>query len=282
MPIAAAPILGAVIGGAGSVASGLIGAHAAGEASSDYGKEVDKGIQQVNSAVGNAKGLYNPYVNLGAEGLKSLDVSGLFGPTTYNTTGELGSNSLGEQFATKFQAPTAQQVADTPGYQFAKEAGLNAIQGSAAAQGNLLSGGTMKGLESYETGLSNQYYQQAYNNALNQYMNNYNIFNQNQANQYNRLMGATGVGLSAASASANTQMQGAGDVASMITGKGVAQGNADMAGANALSGGINGATNAFQLAMMNQNSQQGKTGSGYSPLTIPPTPNMNNLMPENA
>jgi len=278
MPAALIP---AVIGAGGALGSSLIGAHSAGEASQDYSNQINQAIQNMNAAQGRARNLYNPYVSLGNAGLKQLMGSGLFSAPTFNTNGSLEANSLGEQFATPFQAPTAQQVADTPGYQFAKAQGADALEGSAAARGNLLSSTEAKGLESYGTGLANQYYQQAYNNALGQYMNNYNIFQNNQNNMYNRLMGATGVGLSGASSLANSEMGGAESIAQMLGAKGAAQGNADLAGGNALAGGLTGATNAFQLALMNQNKS---TGSGYGPSSLPvstlyPAGSMNNLMP---
>lgn len=282
MPLAAAPVLGAIIGGGASLGSSLIGSHAAGEASSDYSNEIQQAMNRINASEGRATSLYNPYVGLGADSVKALQSSGFFGPATYNTTGELAPNSLGEQWDTQFKAPTAQDVAATPGYQFARDAGLNAIQGSAAAQGNLLSGGTMKGLESYGTGLANQYYQQAYNNALGQYMNNYNIFQSNQQNTYNRLMGTTGLGLSATGAAAGVQMAGAQDIANLLTGKGTTQANADLASGNALSNGLTNAGFAAQLALMNKNKQASTTGSGYAPLTTLPTdtlPSYDNLMP---
>lgn len=265
MPVALAPLLPAIIGAGGAVGSAVIGAHAAGSASSDYGQQIDKAIEGMNAAEGRVGNLYDPYVGMGKMGIQGLENSGLFGAPTYDTNGSLASNSLGEQWNTPFTAPTAQQVADTPGYQFAKEEGMNGIQQSAASQGNLLTGGTMKGLESYGTGLANQYYQQAYNNALDQYMNNYNIFNQNQANQYNRLMGATGLGLNATNSLASANMSGAESIANLLAGKGTATANAALAGGNAWSNGLSGATQAIQLGMMNQN----KSGYGGSPATLP-------------
>ncbi len=46
----------------------------------------------------------------------------------------------------------------TPGYQFAMQQGTNAMQNGAAAKGGLLSGATLKGLQTYGQGTAEQYY----------------------------------------------------------------------------------------------------------------------------
>lgn len=48
----------------------------------------------------------------------------------------------------------------TPGYQFARGEGIRAIQNSAAAKGTLLTGGTLRGLARFGTGLADQTYGQ--------------------------------------------------------------------------------------------------------------------------
>lgn len=93
-----------------------------------------------------------------------------------------------------FTAPTAQQAEQTPGYQFALNQGLQALDRGAAARGSILTGGTGEAEQQYGQGLASQTYQQTYNNALTQYQQAYNQFQQNQANQYNRLAGLAGTG----------------------------------------------------------------------------------------
>lgn len=55
---------------------------------------------------------------------------------------------------------------DTPGYQFAFEQGQRAIQNSAASRGTLLTGGTLKALERFGTGLADQTYDNAWRRYL--------------------------------------------------------------------------------------------------------------------
>ena len=97
-------------------------------------------------------------------------------------------------WAGQFTAPTAEQAQQTPGYQFAFQQGLQALDRGAAARGNLLTGGTGEAEQQYGQGLASQTYQQTFNNALTQYQQAYNEFQQNQANQYNRLAGLAGTG----------------------------------------------------------------------------------------
>jgi hypothetical protein len=58
------------------------------------------------------------------------------------------------QWNQTFQAPTAAQAEATPGYQFQLQQGNQAIQNSAAASGNLLSGGTSAALDQYSQRLA--------------------------------------------------------------------------------------------------------------------------------
>lgn len=74
-----------------------------------------------------------------------------------------------------------------PGYQFRLEQGMNNIQGSAAAGGGLLSGATLKALNSYNSDLASQ----EYNNAYSRYGND-------QQNRYARLMDLARMGQNSA------------------------------------------------------------------------------------
>jgi hypothetical protein len=54
--------------------------------------------------------------------------------------------------------PMQSYLESIPGYQFAKAEGINAIQKSAAARGTLLTGGTLRGITRFATGLADQTY----------------------------------------------------------------------------------------------------------------------------
>ena len=78
--------------------------------------------------------------------------------TNLGTYGSLMSGFPGGNF----QAPTLQQAENTPGYQFALQQGQNALQASAAANGSLLTGGTLNALDSYSQGLADTNYNNIY------------------------------------------------------------------------------------------------------------------------
>ena len=120
------------------------------------------------------------------------------------------------------QTYSGQDIYDDPSYQFRVNQGNNAIQGSAAAQGGLLSGATLKALQGYGQDMASQEYQNAYNR-----------FNADQTNQYNRLSNLVGIGQNAAAQTGNAGTQTAQAIA----------GNT-MQGANAQAAGTIAAGNA--------------------------------------
>ncbi len=75
------------------------------------------------------------------------------GPTTGGGGGLLGGDMQG-------------WLGKTPGYQFALNQGIDAIQKSAAARGTLLTGGTLKGIAQYASGLADQTYGNQYDRYL--------------------------------------------------------------------------------------------------------------------
>jgi hypothetical protein len=112
----------------------------------------------------------------------------------------------------QFTPPSPESLASDPGYQFRLRAGQQALEGSAASRGGLLSGGTLRGLTEFGQQLGSQEYQQAYGRALSENQLGYGrALTQNQDRytralqdwqlrqglntaQYNRLSGLAGVG----------------------------------------------------------------------------------------
>jgi hypothetical protein len=143
---------------------------------------------------------------------------------------------------TNFQAPVG---TDDPGFQFALNRGVDQIQRSRAATGNLLTGGVLKDIADYTTGAALQDYAGSYNRALNTagfnnntafqaFGQNYDIFRNNQNDPFQKLYATTGLGLNAAGASnsalgnyaGNLGSLGStygGDIASLTTGQGNAR-----------------------------------------------------------
>lgn len=112
-----------------------------------------------------------PGFSYGGEGPSGYR-GGRFGYGDGNTAPEFdyaGQPMSYEAYAGKvpeFVAPTADTVRNDPGYQFRMEQGSRAIQGGAAAKGNLLSGKAQKELAEYGQGLASDEYDRAYNRGL--------------------------------------------------------------------------------------------------------------------
>ena len=105
-----------------------------------------------------------------------------------------------------------------PGYQFRLQQGIDQLDQSAAARGNLLSGGQQKALARYNQGFASNEYGNAFNRALQGAQLNYN----------------QGAGISGAGQAAAGQMQAAGNVMGQQVGQStIATGNAIAQGATA-------------------------------------------------
>ena len=184
--------------------------------------------------------------------------------------------------ANQFQAPTAAQAAATPGYQFQFQQGENALQNSAAAAGGLTTGATGAALEQYGQGLASTDYQQVYNNAFQQYQQNY----AQQLNQFNQLASVSGLGQVATGQSAQAGQAAANNVGNISLTSGAQQGhqinNAAAANAsgyvgagNAAASGINGVSQALTLQSIlngqnsSANSGANLSGPGYGSTVIP-------------
>ncbi|MGH9404398.1 MAG: hypothetical protein ACRD3D_01020 [Terriglobia bacterium] len=174
-----------------------------------------------------------------------------FAQPALDTNGALNPTSLNEQWATPFTAPTAAQAAATPGEQFALQQGEQAIQNSAAAQGSLLTGGTEKDLNNYAQNEASTYYQQAYNNAMQGYLNNYNVFQNNQTSQYNKLASLAGVGQQTAQQLAGVNANFANNASNTIQSGTAAQTNQLNNAAAATASGYVGSANAISSGLSN-------------------------------
>lgn len=253
--------IGAIIGGVSSLIGDVVGGSAASKAAAaqaqaaQQAQAVEK--NNANQALGLQQGAQqqsqqnlSPYVQSGQQALGNIQ--------------NLGS----------FSAPTAQQAAETPGYQFQLQQGLKALQNSAAARGGLLSGGTSKAINDYAQGQAASNYGNTYNRALQTYQTNF-------GNQY----ALAGQGLSAgtnlsslgqqnATASGGILENSANQQAQALEQAGAARASGyaatgNIAG-NAISGLGNSIGNQIQLSQLNAPQQPdqitssgGLTWNGY-------------------
>lgn len=230
--------LGPVLGIAGSLFGGLFGASQSGKASQQYLNALKQAQAWMQGQEQLGLQNYSPYLQGGAQASGML--SQLLG-----TPGQ----GLLTPWTQQFQAPTAEQAAQTPGYKFQLQQGEDALQNSAAARGGLLSGGTLAGLNNYAQGVASTNYQNTFNNALTQYQQAYQSFLNNQNNTYQRLMGLSGQGLSAAGGAGNLISGIGGAIGTLYGGQGAAQAAGTLGGANSLLGMIPSLTGSLgQLA----------------------------------
>lgn len=260
-----AGIAAAGIGAAGSMGAASTQANAAEQAQQLQAQEAQNALnfneQQYNTSQQNEA----PFIKAGQGAIGEL--SGLT-----NTPGQ----GLLTPWNQQFQAPTAQQAAQYPGYQFQLQQGLNALQNSAAAKGNLLTGGTGAALEQYGQGLAQSDYSNVYNEALQQYQQSYNQFENNQANEYNRLAGVAGIGQTATTQAGQLGQQAANTTGQIALGTGQQQGQSlenqgaatasgYVGAANALSGGLNNIGQSVLLSqLLNPQSTAGLTPTDWS------------------
>lgn len=252
-------LVSAGIGAAGSIFGGLFGGNASKDAAAQYEKALQKGEGFLKGQEQQGLDNYQPYLDAGRGATRTLA----------DLTATPGQGLL-TPWTQQFKAPTAEEAAATPGYQFQLQQGLGAVQNSAAGRGSLLSGRTLADLNNYAQGTASTNYQNTFNNALTQYGTAYNAFRNNQNDEYSRLMGLSGQGLSAAGG-AGTLMQGfGGDIASMMGQEGAAAAQGTIGQANAFGSILPGLSKSMGfLSGLNggnpSSSSGGVTGGSSSP-----------------
>lgn len=214
-------IASAAIGAAGSLGGGLLGSKSSKNAAKQVaGTAANVGNSIQNTSEANFAGQsnnINPYLSAGQTGVEGLQ--GALSP----------GGALTQQFS--FDPST---IASNPNYQFVLQQGTDAVQKSAAAQGGLFSGGTMKALDQYSQGLATNTINDAYNQALSTFQTNHN-------NLFSGLTALTNVGSTAIGQEQNAMN-------SRLAGT-EASGQAYLTGANANAAGTAGAGNAWTNAL---------------------------------
>ena len=181
----------------------------------------------------------------GSPAIAQAGANGVASPVAPNTPLS-GDGSLAQSWTQAFQAPDNITEQNDPGYQARLKLATDAMQNSAAARGNLLTGGTAQGLGNLAQDYASNEYGNVYNRALGQYQQNYNIFNQNQANLFNRLAAISGAGQVTAGNLAGGQLSAAGQVGQNsqaigndLQNAGFQRGSGYINTGNAITGGIN-------------------------------------------
>ena len=190
--------------------SAVVGAVASNKAAKTQAQAADKASQISDDQFQQNRADYAPWREAGATALGQLS-QGI---------------APGGEYMQDFTAADFQR---DPGYDFRLQQGMRGIEGSAAARGGLLSGGTLKALNRY-----NQEF------ASNEYTNAYNRFNADRDRRYNRLAGVAQTGQTATR-----------DIAQMGTNNAAARGEFGLQAANARGSGYVGGANAISNATGN-------------------------------
>lgn len=209
MPVAAAVVGSAVIGGVTSMKASKKAAKAQTQAAESAAAQQERMFQQQMA-------LQEPFRQAGLTAQQEImQLLGVGGDET-----AAGYGSLAQPFG------EAQFAAD-PGYAFRQAEGMKALERSAAARGGLLSGTTLKGIQRYGQDLASQEYQNAFNR--------YQVERAARLNPLQSLMGA-------GQSSANVLTGAAGQL-----GQGLAQ--SELAAGQARASGYVGAANALNQAI---------------------------------
>jgi predicted flap endonuclease-1-like 5' DNA nuclease len=240
-----AAIVAGTIGAVGAIGGSAISASAAGKAASTQANAADYSAnlqaQEAQNALNVQEQEWNqqqqneaPWLNAGKAGLSNLQTLLGLGPNKSAP----GYGSLN----TPFTAPTIAQAQEYPGYQFGLQQGEGALQNTAAAKGNLLSGNSEEALNNYAQNYAQNDYSNVYNQA-------FNTFETNQTNQFNKLAALSGIGQTAATTLGAEGSQAAGNIAGVDLTAGAQQGaDYQNAGAAEASGYV-GAANAYSGAL---------------------------------
>jgi len=249
---------GGIFGGIGSVLFGDGGASAQADAANNAtaaSLEATKlALAQQDKMYQDTRALQKPMYDLGlsavGQAFGGQDANGnyYFDPSKLNQYTVNNPFQYQDYKAQQFD-PNSVNALNDPSYQFRLQQGVNALDKSAAARGNLLSGAQQKAVQQYGQDMASQEYQNAYNRALqtNQTNNTTGLqqYQQNQGNaltsynsnvnlgtqRYNQLASVLGLGqtsanalqqnnTNAANAYTQTQMQNASNIASAEAYKG--------------------------------------------------------------
>lgn len=211
-------IVAAGIGAAASVGSGLIAASGSKKAGREQTRAAERSGARLEAANRRQEELQEPFRQAGLTAQQEImKLLGVGGDATAPGYGSM-ARAFGEQ---DFRAD--------PGYAFRQSESLKALERSAAARGNLLSGSTMKGIQRFGQDLASQEYQNAFNR-----------FQIERAARLNPLQSLMGSGQSAA----NVMTSAAGNLGQGLANAELAAGQARASGyvgqANALAGALQG------------------------------------------
>ena len=146
------PAIPAIIGATAAIGGGLIASSAAKKASKVQAQAAQDATAAQQRMFEEQKALQEPFRQGGLTAQQEImQLLGIGGDKT-----AAGYGSMAKAFGTD-------QFQQDPGYAFRQAEGMKALERSAAARGNLLSGSTLKGVQRFGQDLASQEYQNAFN-----------------------------------------------------------------------------------------------------------------------
>ncbi len=163
-------------------------------------------------------------------------------------------------------APTQAQLESTPGYQFIKNQGLQAVQNANAAKGLGLSGAALKGAAQYAEGLAGTTLDQQQRIFQQNLANQQGIFQQNYSNILNPLEWMANLGENAGAQAGSLGQQAVANQGNLLTSGAAASAAGQVGAANAIAGGANALGNSGlnYLLLNNALKQPGANTGGES------------------
>jgi hypothetical protein len=268
-----------IMGLGGSLFSGLEGSSAASTAAQEQEKMAQEALDFQKQMWGQEQANMAPYLQMGSSSIGAL-MQALSG-------GKFGVGSIPNMptFNGTFTAPTLAQAQETPGYKFTAQQGSKGILEGAAAAGGAISGGTLKALDAYNTGLANSTYNDVFNRALSTYgtglsayqanLGGYQANLQNQAQQYNQMLAPIQIGEAGAAGINNLGQSVAGNVGNLMTQIGNAQAAGTVGSANAWMNAVNGGIGSISQMALLKMLMGGGGGGGYG---AAPSVNLGQMM----
>lgn len=206
-----------LVGAAGSIYAGMTEAEAATKAAELQKQGNDAALAEFKRQFDSQRADLEPWRQAGLGALDGLK----------------GFEDNNPQFqAEPFQFNTTGANAD-PSYTFRFNEGVKALQNSAAARGNLLSGNTLKGITQYGQEAGSQEYSNAFSRYQTEVTNRFNRHNIQRGQKLNAMQSLAGVGQSAVQQMGNASQNYATNAGNAMTG-----------GANAQAQGVMGASQA--------------------------------------
>jgi len=182
--------------------------------------------------------------------------AGLVAPNReqFRLSGGNANDPMFGKYATAEYTPEMFAKGMDPGYQFRLKEGMKALENSASARGNLLSGGTLKGIQRYGQDMASTEYQNAFNR-----------YQAERAGTLNPYQSLAGQGQTTANTIGNLGMNYANQAGEAYQGAANARASGYVGQANALNQGISGISNMyFQNQLLNRLPKPGSTAGGWT------------------